>query len=170
MPIILETRKVSITDCEADAIVNPANSYGYMGGGVALAIKRAGGDEIEEEAVRKSPIPIGKAVLTTGGKLKALVIHAPTMEKPGRTTAEKVRMATMAALLCAKENGLRKIAFPGMGTGVGGVPYEDAASAMLEAITEFERQNPGIAMTITLIDIDAEMVSAFKKAMRRINK
>jgi len=72
-----------ITTLEVDAIINPANSYGYMGGGVAGAIKEIGGQEIETEAVAKAPIPIGSAVITTAGSLKAKhIIHAPTMEQP----------------------------------------------------------------------------------------
>lgn len=72
----------SLLDVKADAIVNPANSYGYMGGGVAGVIKRAGGEEIEREAIKKAPIPVGSAVITTAGRLPFKgVIHAPTMEE-----------------------------------------------------------------------------------------
>ena len=127
-----------ITSLEVDAIVNPANSYGYMGGGVAYAIKRAGGGEIEREAVEKSPINIGKAIVTTAGKLKAqYVIHAPTMRRPAeRTDVDNIKAATRAALKVAEENNIMSIAFPGMGTGVGGVDEKDAARVMIEEIKE----------------------------------
>jgi O-acetyl-ADP-ribose deacetylase (regulator of RNase III) len=110
-----------------------------MGGGVALAIKMAGGAAIEREAVGKAPISLGEAVATTAGKLKAkFVIHAPTMVNPaGETDEEKVKKATLAALSCAEGKRLKSIAFPGMGTGVGGLPYKAAAAAMAEAVKEF---------------------------------
>jgi len=76
----IEILKGSLLDAPAEVIVNPANSRGYMGGGVAGVIKRFGGEEIEEEALRKAPIPIGEAVLTTAGRLRFKgVIHAPTI-------------------------------------------------------------------------------------------
>lgn len=151
-----------ITRLDVDAIVNAANSYGYMGGGVAGAIKRFGGQEIELEAVSHAPIPIGHAVLTTAGKLKAKhVIHAPTMEQPAsRTDAGNVREATMAALECAEENKLERIAMPGMGTGVGSVGKEEAAKAMAEAIINFDCK---CLKEIILVDMNEEMVEAFRR-------
>ncbi|GAH84142.1 unnamed protein product, partial [marine sediment metagenome] len=112
-----------LTQINCDAIVNPANSFGYMGGGVAGAIKRVGGAEIEKEVVNKAPIVVGKAVSTSAGRLPCkYVIHAPTMKRPAmRIGVENARLATQAALRLAKEMGLSSIAIPGMGTGVGGV-------------------------------------------------
>src|SRR3989338_1003996 len=109
-----------ITGLAIDAIVNAANSYGYMGGGVAGAIKRIGGQKIEMEAVSQAPIPIGCAVITTAGRLRYKhVIHSPTMEQPGSLTdVGNVKEATRAALECAEENNLKIIAIPGMGTGI----------------------------------------------------
>jgi O-acetyl-ADP-ribose deacetylase (regulator of RNase III) len=88
-----------ITKLEADAIVNAANSHLIMGGGVAGAILRAGGREIQEEANKKAPVSVGKAIETTAGKLKAkYVIHAPTMERPAMPTSKQdVRLATRSA-------------------------------------------------------------------------
>ncbi len=121
---------------DVDAIVNPANSHGTMGGGVGAAIKAAGGSVIEEEAIAEAPIPVGAAVLTTAGRLPARhVIHAPTMTEPTQQIpADNVAVATTAALACAKDNELSTIAFPGMGTGVGGVSPVEAAPAMVAAI------------------------------------
>ena len=123
-----------ITKEKVDAIVNPANSWLIMGGGVAGAIKRIGGKEIEEEAVKHAPLPVGKAVATDSGKLRAkYVIHAPTMERPAmRIGIENVKLAVRAALECANELKLKSVAFPGMGTGVGSVGLEEAAEAMVE--------------------------------------
>ncbi len=132
-----------ITEFQGDAIVNPANTYGYMGGGVALAIKRKGGKIIEEEAVKQAPIPIGKAVITTGGLLKVkFVIHAPTVVEPGGSSnPDNVYKATKAALSKAVEEKLKKVAFPLMGAGVGGVPPEESAKAMVKAFKEYSDKN-----------------------------
>jgi len=126
-----------ITKLATDAIVNAANNHLWMGGGVAGAIKRAGGAEIEREAVSKGPIPVGEAVVTGAGRLKArYVIHAAVMGQDLHTDAEKIRAATMNSLKRADELGLKSIAFPALGTGVGGFPYQKAAEVMIEAIRQ----------------------------------
>ena len=127
-----------ITHLTTDAIVNAANSHLWMGAGVAGAIKRAGGGEIEREAVSKGPIPVGEAVVTGAGQLKArYVIHAAAMGQDLRTDAEKIRVATVNSLKRADELGLRSIAFPALGTGVGGFSYRQAAEVMIEAIRQY---------------------------------
>ncbi len=163
----VEVKKGSLLEVDAEVIVNPANSQGYMGGGVAGVIKRFGGEEIEREALSKAPIPVGEAVLTTAGKLKFKgVIHAPTMEEPAmRTTEEKVRRAVRAALKLADELCFRSIAFPGMGTGVGRVPKEVAAKAMVEEIKEFKAR---CLEKVVLVDVDEDMVKEWEKAVEEL--
>jgi O-acetyl-ADP-ribose deacetylase (regulator of RNase III) len=153
-----------ITEVLADAIVNPSNSYGVMGGGVAWVIKRAGGQEIEDEAVAKAPIEVGSAVITTGGSLEAKhVIHATTMKEPAmRIGIDNVKMATEAALNCASENGIKSIAFPGMGTGVGGVDPYEAAGAMVDVIRSF---NDTTIEEVILTGHEKEMFKAFQRAV-----
>jgi O-acetyl-ADP-ribose deacetylase (regulator of RNase III) len=160
----IEVKKASITTCEVQVIVNPANSFGYMGGGVAGVIKKVGGDIIEEEAISKAPIQVGEAAITGAGDLVCKnVIHAPTMHNPAeRTDAHKVFCATKAALELADSEGFRSIAIPGMGTGVGGLAKPEAAKAMLKAIKSVKFQS---LERIILIDIDEEMVEAFEKAL-----
>jgi len=154
----------SLLEVEADAIVNAANSLGLMGNGIAGVIKKAAGDAVEKEAKKLAPIPVGKAVLTTAGNLKfKAIIHAPTMEIPGiRIPLVTVGKATKAALRLADEKGFSVIAFPGMGTGVGGVKKEVAANAMIETIADFNAQN---LKKIILSDIDKELVEEWKKVM-----
>ena len=153
-----------ITKSEVDAIVNAANSYGIMGGGVAGAIKKAGGQEIELEAVSQAPILIGVAVITKAGKLKCKhVIHAPTMEQPASLIeVGNVSESVRAALECAEENELRSIAIPGMGTGVGGVPFDKAAKAMLEVIVNFDSTS---LEEVILVDKDKQMVEEWNKVL-----
>jgi len=161
----IEIEKADITEEEVDAIVNPANSYGYMGGGVAGAIKQKGGNEIELAAIEHAPIPIGHAIITTSGNLRCKhIIHSPTMEQPAAlTTIDNIKEATLAALKVADEAELKVIAIPGMGTGVGQVPKDKAAKAILEIIVNFE---PKSIKEILLIDTDKEMVEAFEKAWK----
>jgi O-acetyl-ADP-ribose deacetylase (regulator of RNase III) len=163
MKITIE--KGDITELKVDAIVNATNSYCYMGGGVAGAIKRKGGIKIEQEAVEKAPIPIGHAVLTTAGLLKAKhVIHAATMEQPASLTdVNNVKEATRAALECADENNLKIIAMPGLGTGVGNVPKDEAAKAIIKTILNFDAKS---LKEVILIDIGDKMVKEFEKVLK----
>jgi len=127
-----------IAEQETDAIVNAANSYLWMGAGVAGAIKRRGGKEIENEAVAKGPIPIGEAVVTGAGRLAAKhVIHAAGMGPDLTTGADKIRRSTWNSLLRAHELGLSSIAFPSIGTGVGEFPVQECAEIMLGEAKRF---------------------------------
>jgi len=133
--VTIELYQGDITELKADAIVNAANNHLWMGAGVAGAIKRKGGKIIEEEAVAQGPIPIGEAVVTTAGKLPAkYVIHAAGMGRDLRTDFNKVKECTKSSLLRAEEKSLSSIAFPAIGTGVGGLSYEECAWAMLGAV------------------------------------
>lgn len=130
-----------ITEVEADAIVNAANTHLWMGAGVAGAIKRKGGAEIEQEAVRRGPIPVGTAIATTAGRLRArYVIHAAVMGPDLVTDAEKIRQATRSALQLADDLGLRSVALPALGTGVGRFPLDEAARIMLSEAKNFTPQ------------------------------
>jgi len=133
----VEVVQGDITKQDTEAIVNAANNYLWMGGGVAGAIKREGGKEIEDEAVSKGPIEVGEAVVTGAGKLKAkYVIHAAGMGQDLKTDAEKVRKATESSLLRAEEMGISSVAFPAIGTGVGGLSPQESAKAMIDAVIE----------------------------------
>ncbi|OYT39094.1 MAG: O-acetyl-ADP-ribose deacetylase [Desulfurococcales archaeon ex4484_58] len=127
-----------ITSIDVDAIVNPANSYMLMGGGLAGVLKRRGGKSIEDEARKYAPVPVGEAVVTSAGSLKAkYIIHAPTMKEPGGPTSpDHVYKATYAALSKACEKSIKKIAIPGMGTGVGGLEPLVAVEVMVKAIID----------------------------------
>ncbi len=123
-----------LTEFAGDAVVNAANNWLKLGAGVAGAIRRKGGPEIQAECDRIGPIKVGEAVLTTAGRLPAkYVIHAAVMgDEPA--SYESVRRATESALKLAAEKGLKTIAFPLLGTGVGGLDKERVARIMIEAI------------------------------------
>lgn len=135
----IKIQKGDITEIEADAIVNAANNRGMMGGGVAGAIKRKGGKEIEEEAIKKGPWDIGGAIVTKAGRLRAkFVIHAATMGLDFKTDSEKIKSATKSAMEKAVKLGVESVAFPALGAGVGRMPIEKVAKFMLDEILKFK--------------------------------
>src|SRR6266508_6890023 len=128
-----------ITTLEVDAVANAANSSLWMGSGVAGAIKRAGGEEIEREAVAKGPIAVGDAVATGAGRLPAKwVIHGAVMGQDLRTNADLVERTTTSVLRVADELGADSLALPAFGTGVGGFPLDDCARLMVAAVRSYE--------------------------------
>src|SRR5919202_299015 len=139
MGLELEVWEGDITQLEVDAIANAANDHLWMGAGVAGAIKRAGGEEIEREAVAKGPIPVGEAIATGAGSLRALwVVHGAVMGQDLRTSTEIVRRTTASCLRLADELGASSLALPAFGTGVGGFPLEECARLMVEEARRFE--------------------------------
>ena len=135
----LEVREGDIATVEADAIANAANNHLWMGSGVAGALKRAGGEEIEREAVALGPIPVGTAVATTAGRLDArYVIHGAVMGQDLTTDAGLVRRTTRACLALADELGCESLALPAFGTGVGGFPLAECAQLMVSEARAFE--------------------------------
>jgi O-acetyl-ADP-ribose deacetylase len=131
----VEVLDTDITTLEVDAIANAANTRLLHGGGVAGAIVRAGGREIQDESDRKAPVGLGEAVATGAGALPARwVIHAATMELGGPTSADVIRRATAATLWKAEELNARSLALVAFGTGVGGFPLEHAAEIEVEEV------------------------------------
>ena len=128
-----------VTKLDVDAIANAANTELKHGGGVAGAISRAGGPEVQRESNEKAPIGLGEAVETTAGDMPAsYVIHAATMELGGPTSAEIIDRATRSTLAKAEELGCSSLALVAFGTGVGGFPLEEAARVMVGAARERE--------------------------------
>jgi O-acetyl-ADP-ribose deacetylase (regulator of RNase III) len=130
----LEVVAADVTKLEVDAIANAANTQLRHGGGVAGAISRAGGPEVQRESNARAPIGLGEAVETTAGDMPARwVIHAATMELGGPTSAEIIDRATRSTLAKAEELGARSLALVAFGTGVGGFPIDEAAGIMVAA-------------------------------------
>jgi O-acetyl-ADP-ribose deacetylase len=135
----LEVRHGDIAAVEADAVANAANDRLWMGAGVAGALKRAGGDEIEREAMALGPIPLGSAVATGGGRLAARwVIHGAVMGQDLWTDGDLVRLTTHSCLELADELGCRSLALPAFGTGVGGFALAECARIMVDETRAFE--------------------------------
>lgn len=138
----LEVVDGDITALDVDAIANAANNHLWMGAGVAGAIKRAGGEEIEREAVAKGPIEVGDALATSAGRLRAQwVVHGAVMGQDLRTDAGLVRRTTRRCLEVADELGARSLALPAFGTGVGRFPLTECAEIMVSEAVAFEPQS-----------------------------
>jgi O-acetyl-ADP-ribose deacetylase (regulator of RNase III) len=138
-----------ICDLEVDAIVNAANLSLWMSTGVGGALKRAGGDTIEFAAVRQAPVPLGGAIVTPAGKLAAkAVIHAVSLDRERRTSGPVIEAAVRSAMARAREIGATSIAFPALGTGVGGFPLDEAARITVETVRDELTISPLIAHVI----------------------
>jgi O-acetyl-ADP-ribose deacetylase (regulator of RNase III) len=134
-PLTIEVLEGDISTRQVDAVVNAANNALWMGSGVAGALKARGGDEIERAAMAQGPIQPGRSVLTTGGRLPAgHVIHAAVMGQDLRTDAQLIEQTTRSALALASAQNFRSIAFPALGTGVGGFPVAECARLMVGAL------------------------------------
>src|ERR1700688_1838350 len=154
-----------LTELDVDAIVNAANNDLQLGGGVAGAIRRKGGEAIQRECDAIGSIPIGGAAITTGGKLRArFVIHAASMQLGGETTARALRSSTAHALRIAAERGLRSIAFPAVGTGIAGFPIPECARIMLREVVEHLKK-PTSLEKVYFVLFDPRPLSQFEKVL-----
>jgi O-acetyl-ADP-ribose deacetylase (regulator of RNase III) len=159
----LEVVEGNIATLDVDAIANAANNHLWMGAGVAGAIKGAGGDEIEREAVSKGPIEVGDAVATGAGRLPAKhVIHGAVMGQDLRTDAELVRKTTRRTLEVAEELGASSLALPAFGTGVGGFPLAECAAIMVDVARAHE---PGSLERVVFAVYGDEAEDAFRRAL-----
>ncbi len=165
--VSLETQRGDISQAKVDAVVNAANNHLWMGAGVAGALKRAGGPEIEREAVARGPVDIGEAVVTSGGALPAkYVIHAAVMGQDLQTDQPKIRKATRNSLIRARELAITSIAFPALGTGVGGFPPDKAAEAMIEECVSFISGGTATSLKkILFVLFSEDVLAAFEKRL-----
>jgi O-acetyl-ADP-ribose deacetylase (regulator of RNase III)/ADP-ribose pyrophosphatase YjhB (NUDIX family) len=153
-----------ITELKVEAIVNAANNELVMGGGLAGVIKKKGGPTIEEEAISKGPIAIGEAVATKAGKLKAkYVIHAATMALDHKTNEHFIRASSANALRRASELGLKSIALPALGCGVGRFPLVAAAKIMTQEVLRVAREGKTSLREIVFCLYDDEAYKTFEK-------
>ena len=161
----IEIRQGDITQIELDAVVNAANNRLWMGGGVAGALKRIGGREIETEAVSKGPVPVGEAVATGAGKLKAdYIIHAAVMGQDLKTDAEKIRQATKNSLLRGDELSTKSIAFPALGTGVGGFSLNECAKIMISEVRQYSAGKTQLERVVFVL-YDEPAYQAFRQEL-----
>ena len=159
-----------LTEMDADAIVNAANNDLKLGGGLAGVIRRKAGESVQRECDDIGAIPVGGAAITSAGKLKARhIIHAASMQLGGLTTGHGLRASTAHSLRIASENGIRTIAFPAIGTGIGGFPLAECAAIMLHEVAEHLKR-PTSLEKIYFVLFDKNALSAFEKTLREMNE
>ncbi|SRR5579875_40874 len=161
-------RQGDITESGCEAIVNAANTNLVLGAGVAGAIRRKGGPRIQTECDKIGPIPLGEAAITGGGNLRArYVIHAAGMHLGGGVSEPSLRDSTRNSLMRATEKGISSIAFPAIGTGVGGFPIKRCAQVMLEEIRDYLKRND-IPQRVEMVLFDAAALDAFEQEIKKI--
>jgi O-acetyl-ADP-ribose deacetylase (regulator of RNase III) len=164
--ITLEAIQGDITDLPVDAITNAANDHLWMGAGVAGAIKDRGGISIEREAVAMGPVPVGSAVVTGAGDLKAkYVIHAAVMGQDLRTDVTRVIATTRSVLKMAEELRLGSLAMPLLGTGVGGLDPGEVAIVMAGQVAEMAMADRCAGLRVLLVGYDDTAAEAVKWAI-----
>ncbi len=165
---LLEVVQGDISVQEVDAVVNAANNHLWMGSGVAGAIKKRGGQAIENEAVSQGPIEIGESVITTAGDLPSeYVIHAAGMGQDLHTDEERVRKATISSMRLAEEKSLTSIAFPAIGTGVGGLEIHLCAKTMLNEAVNILMTTKSLKL-IRFVLFDNDSFAIFETELKNI--
>jgi len=163
--VTLEVLESDITTLDVDAIANAANTELRHGGGVAGAIARAGGSEVQRESDERAPVGLGEAVETTAGEMPCKwVIHAATMELGGPTSADIIRRATASTLARADELGANSLALVAFGTGVGGFPVDEAARIEVEEVRRHLEAGSSLERVVFCVRGD-EAREAFERAL-----
>ena len=165
----LELAEGDITELDTDAIVNAANSSLILGAGVAGAIRAKGGPSIQQECDQIGGCPVGGAVITTGGNLKARhVIQAVGPRKGEGDEEEKLKSATLNSLKIADENGLKSIGFPAISTGVFGFPMEHCAEIMLSATIGYLQRETSLEKVVFCL-YGQEALGVFEGVLKKIH-
>jgi O-acetyl-ADP-ribose deacetylase (regulator of RNase III) len=163
----LELIEGDITTLDVDAIVNAANEHLQLGGGVAGAIRQKGGPSIQEECNRIGGTPVGTAVMTGAGNLKARqVIHAVGPRWGEGDEDKKLASAVRAALALADRRGMRSIALPALSTGIFGFPLERAARILLTEVHRYLQGGTKLERVVICL-FGSEAFKVFKQELRR---
>jgi O-acetyl-ADP-ribose deacetylase (regulator of RNase III) len=156
-----------ITDLEVDAIVNAANEELQLGSGVAGAIREKGGPSIQEECNRIGSTPVGTAVLTGGGKLKARhVIHAVGPKMGEGDEDRKLQSAVRSSLALADRHGLKSLAMPAISTGAFGFPMDRCARILLTEVYRYLQGGTKLERVVVSL-FDDDTFEIFKRELRR---
>jgi O-acetyl-ADP-ribose deacetylase (regulator of RNase III) len=158
-----------IAEREADALVNAAGTSLRMGSGVAGALRRAAGEELNEAAMAKGPVDLGEVAVTDAYDLDAeWVVHAAAMPHygDGRATAESIRAATRNALEAADERGAESLVVPALGCGVAGFDLREGARLICEEIAAFDPASLTDVQFVAYADAEYETVRAVADEVR----
>ena len=161
-----------LTQQTVDAVVNAANETLAHGGGVALALVRAGGLVVQEESDRwvaeHGPVGRGEAAVTTAGAMPARhVIHVVGPRyRAGQDNEGLLRAAVTAALDAALDEGDRSLAFPAISAGIFGYPKAEATAVLSAAVVAWLQGNPGTLDEVRLVGYDEGTVAAFTAGLQ----
>jgi len=168
IPRSIELVKGDITELNTAAIVNPANKYLKLGGGVAGAIRKKGGGIIQKECDTIGGSDVGQAVITSGGALKArYVIHAVGPRMGEGNEDDKLREATRSSLILADTYKLDSIAFPAISTGIFGFPLQRCAHIMLDTVYTYLQRDTHLKRVIFCL-FDQDALAIFQKEYRNL--
>ena len=157
-----------ITTADAEAIVNGANNDLVLGGGVSGAIRRVAGPAVQEECFKIGTVPLGTAVVTTGGQLKAQwIIHAAVSPLGLWADAKSVRSATRSALKKADEKKVKRLAFPAIGTGAGALPVERCAEILIDEVMKHCADDKTSLEEVMFVLYDEKPFAIFEELFRQ---
>lgn len=171
---VLEVVHGDLTREAVDVVVNAANGWLAHGGGVAGAILRRGGLDIQLESdvwvERHGKVPTGGVAVTSAGALPAKrVVHAvgPVWHGGEREEPELLREAVTNSLDAATGLDAESIALPAISSGIFGFPKELCAEIMLDATLAFFAARPESRLRrVRFTNIDAPTVAVFLEAFR----
>ncbi|UTF53808.1 macro domain-containing protein [Natronosalvus rutilus] len=160
--------KGDIAAQSANALVNAAGTSLRMGSGVAGALRRGAGPEINEKAIAKGPIDLGEVAVTDAYDLEAeYVVHAAAMphDGDGKATAESIRDATRNSLERADDLDCQSLVIPALGCGVAGFDLAEGAEIIAREIQAYE---PTTLEDVRFIAYDEGEFETIRRVARRL--
>ena len=157
-----------ITERKVDAIVNTANSALNHGGGVALAIVRKGGWEIQIESYKLGYVPVGSSVVTGAGKLPCkVVIHTVGPQMGEGDEDNKLKMAMQGVLQLADQKGFKSISVPAISSGIYEFPKDRCAQILIGETVKFLQSRQASIELVEFCIIDKETLAHFRNAFKK---
>ncbi len=154
---------------EADAVVSPSNNLLEMDRGTSLALKRAGGEEIEREARGLSPVAVGAAVATGAGKLPfRIVVHSAVCRQDGRISEDCLRICAFNALKRCSERSLSSAVLPVTAEDLGGLNFDSCCKAVLEGLRDFCSEHHTTLREVQLVTPKEEEYRALASELERM--
>ena len=162
----LDVTGEKISELDVRGIVNPANNMLWLGGGISAEIRKAGGESIEEEALKKAPGAIGEAVFTSAGSLKARwIIHAVIADQDLTASEESIRLATSACLIKAEEIECKSLVFPLLITGTHDLEVHVVVHIMVDKTVNYLVNENHSIENVVFFDKEKEIRKIFDKTL-----
>lgn len=162
----LEVVGINISELDVEGIVNPANNMLWMGGGISSEIRKAGGDSIETEALKKAPSDIGEAIVTGAGNLKARwIIHAVISGQDLETSEETIRKAVTACLSKANEISCKSLAFPILTLGAHDLEVHVVTNIIVDETVRYLVNEKHSLKYVVFVDRDKDIREIFNRTL-----